>query len=68
MTHADGIARGSPARARIIPFINKMDLNGDLQNARDLAGQILNQRHPQIERVVLGEANSARNPVREIVH
>jgi probable selenium-dependent hydroxylase accessory protein YqeC len=65
--HPNGIAKGSPATARIIPFINKMDLNtGDL-NARDLAAKILNRRHSQIEKVILGQVNSLRNPVREIV-
>ena len=67
ITHPNGIAKGSPATARIIPFINKMDLNTDLLSARDLAAKILTRRHSQIERVILGQVNSRRNPVREIV-
>jgi probable selenium-dependent hydroxylase accessory protein YqeC len=67
ITHHNGIAKGSPATARIIPFINKMDLNTGVLNARDLAAKILNRRHAQIEKVILGEVNSRRNPVREII-
>jgi probable selenium-dependent hydroxylase accessory protein YqeC len=67
MTHPNGIAKGSPVRARIIPFINKIDMNSCLHDARDLAAKILNQHHPQIERVVLGHANSPNDPVCEII-
>jgi probable selenium-dependent hydroxylase accessory protein YqeC len=67
MTHPNGIPKGSPVRARIIPFINKIDMNSCLQDARDLATKILNQHHPQIERVILGQANSPSDPVREII-
>lgn len=55
ITHVDGIARGSPARARIIPLINKMDLIWDLLAAQTLALKILAKRHPQIKRVILGQ-------------
>jgi probable selenium-dependent hydroxylase accessory protein YqeC len=66
VTHHQGIIKGSPERARIVPFINKMDLNGGLSKGRDLADKILAMRHPQIERVVLGQAQSAE-PVIEVV-
>jgi len=56
MLHPSGMTRGSPAEARIIPFINKMDLNVDLSMARGIASQILAAKHPQIDRVVLGQA------------
>jgi probable selenium-dependent hydroxylase accessory protein YqeC len=58
ITHHQGIIKGSPERARIVPFINKVDLDKNLSKARDLAGKILAMRHPQIERVVLGQAQS----------
>ncbi len=57
LTHPSGIVHGSPVHARIIPFINKTDLKGSLAEARSLAASILKAGHPQIDRVVLGQAN-----------
>jgi len=55
ITHPEGIARGSPANARILPLINKMDLAQGLSEAEDLALKILERKHPQIDRVILGQ-------------
>lgn len=66
VTHPSGIACGSPAHARIVPFINKTDLNVNLSEARELASKILEARHPQIDRVVLGQAQS-QPPVKEVI-
>jgi len=66
VTHHQGIIKGSPERARIVPFINKMDLDKGLSKGRELADKILAMRHPQIERVVLGQAQSPE-PVIEVV-
>jgi len=66
ITHHQGIIKGSPGRARIVPFINKMDLDEGLSEGRELADKILAMRHPQIERVVLGQAQSPE-PVIEVV-
>jgi probable selenium-dependent hydroxylase accessory protein YqeC len=66
MTHTEGIIRGSPAHARIIPLINKMDLEKGLATAENLASKILERRHPQIERVVLGQVQSPE-PVVEVI-
>jgi probable selenium-dependent hydroxylase accessory protein YqeC len=65
--HPSGIARGTPAHARIIPFINKVDLTLDLLPARDLASRILAARHPQIDRIVLGQAR-LNPPVGEVIY
>jgi len=65
MTHTEGIIKGSPAHARIIPLINRMDLAQGLAAAENLASNILERGHPQIERVVLGQVQSAE-PVVEI--
>ena len=54
ITHAEGITKGSPSHARIIPLINKIDIIKDLAAAGDIASKILGKRHPQIKRVVLG--------------
>lgn len=66
ITHARGIIKGSPARSRIIPLINKVDLARGLAQAEGLASRILDKRHPRIERVVLGQLHS-RQPVVAII-
>lgn len=67
LLHPSGIIRGSPDQARIIPFINKVDLHADLSEARDLASKILEASHPQIDQVVLGQAR-LNPPVVEVVY
>ena len=66
ITHHRGIIKGSPDRARIVPFINKVDLDKGLSKARDLAGKILAVGHPQIKQIVLGQAQLPE-PVIEII-
>jgi probable selenium-dependent hydroxylase accessory protein YqeC len=66
MTHHQGSVKGSPTHARIVPFINKMDLDKDLAKGRDLASKILAMAHPRIKHVVLGQAQSPE-PVIEVV-
>ncbi len=66
ITHPQGITKGSPVRARIIPFINKADLSGVLSKARDVAKKILDKSHPRIEQVVIGQAGLPQ-PVREVI-
>ena len=65
--HPSGLATGSPAEARIIPLINKVDLTPDLTAARDVAGKILASEHPRIDRVVLGQAQ-VHPPVAEVLY
>ncbi|HUT70581.1 MAG TPA: selenium cofactor biosynthesis protein YqeC [Desulfatiglandales bacterium] len=65
--HPSGLATGSPAEARIIPFINKVDLVPDLSVARNLAHEILAAKHPRIDRVVLGQAR-LYPPVAEVMY
>ena len=66
IVHPLGITRGSPARARVVPFINKVDLHSDLSEAREIAIKVLEAHHSQIDRVVLGQAK-LRPPVREVI-
>ncbi|MBI4284553.1 MAG: putative selenium-dependent hydroxylase accessory protein YqeC [Chloroflexi bacterium] len=66
VTHPAGIAKGSPPHARIIPFLNKVDLDHGLAKGRELARQILALRHPQINKVVLGQVQHAE-PVAEVI-
>ncbi len=55
VTHPDGIFRGAPVSARVVVFLNKVDILNGKERARRIARQILNQRHRQIERIVLGQ-------------
>jgi probable selenium-dependent hydroxylase accessory protein YqeC len=55
MTHREGIFKSAPAGSRVVSFINKIDLPNGLENGRELAREILNRKHPRIERVVLGQ-------------
>ena len=66
ITHHQGIIKGSPDRARIVPFINKMDLDEGLSKGRSLANKILAMRHPRIKQVVLGQAQLPE-PVIEVI-
>lgn len=56
ISHPQGVAKGTPSGARIVPFLNQVDLEGDLAAARAVARAILSADHPQIQRVVVGEA------------
>ena len=60
-----GITKGSPETARIVPFLNKINIAGGLSKGRQIARAILAMRHPQINTVILGQAQSA-DPVIEI--
>jgi probable selenium-dependent hydroxylase accessory protein YqeC len=66
IVHPSGLARGSPPQARIVPFMNKVDLHTDLSGARAVAIKILDAHHPRIDRVVLGQAQ-LKPPVREVL-
>ena len=66
ITHNEGIIKGSPNHARIIPLINKIDLAQGLAKAENLASKILGKRHPQIERVILGQVQFPE-PVVEVI-
>jgi len=67
ITHPEGIIKGSPAHARIVPLINKMDLEAGLARASDLAARILEKGHPQIERVVLGQVQCLEAVIRVVL-
>jgi len=48
--------KSRPPKARVIPFINKVDLPNGLEKARNLAQALLNMHEPKIARVLLGQA------------
>ncbi|MDD5590391.1 MAG: selenium cofactor biosynthesis protein YqeC [Dehalococcoidales bacterium] len=66
VTHRQGITKGSPENARIVPFINKVDRDGGLSQGRELAREILAVGHPGIRHVLLGQVCLAE-PVVEII-
>jgi probable selenium-dependent hydroxylase accessory protein YqeC len=66
ITHPEGIIKGSPSSARVIPFINKVDQAQDTAQAEALARIILDKQHPQIERVILGQARHTK-PIVSII-
>ena len=58
ITHESGLAKGSPSRARIIPFVNKVDTDSLIQESIRIAREILLKKCRQITRVVSGQALS----------
>lgn len=63
--HPEGLCKGSPPLARIVPFINKVE-EESLLKARELASEILKRGYPRIKKVILGRAKSIA-PVIEIL-
>lgn len=55
LTRSQGITKGSPPQARIIPFINKVDSDEDLRHAEEIADKILALKPPNITQVVAGQ-------------
>ena len=66
INHPQGIIKGNSPHSRIIPFVNKMDLKDSLSKGRETAEKILAKKHPQIERVLLGQVQLA-DPVVEVI-
>ena len=61
-----GITKGSPPTARIVPFLNKVNLPDGVSKGRQVAREILAVPHPQINMVLLGQAQLA-DPIVEII-
>ena len=55
------IIKSRPPKARVIPFINKVDLPGGLEKARRIGKYLLQGKRAEFERVVLGQVQ--RSPV-----
>lgn len=66
MTHSEGIFKGTPPSSRVVAFLNKVDIPNGLARAKGVAQKILEERHPQIERVVLGQLKN-EPPVAEVI-
>lgn len=57
ITHPQGITKGAPATARIVPLLNKTD-ESNISMGKDIARKILEKGQPRIQKVVLGRAQS----------
>jgi len=66
MTHSEGIFKGAPSSSRVVAFLNKVDIPDGTANAKSIAQKILNKKHRQIERIVLGQLRS-EPPVAEVI-
>jgi probable selenium-dependent hydroxylase accessory protein YqeC len=55
-----------PGAARVVPFINKVDLPGGLENGRNVGNVLLRIRGYQIRKIILGQAQGSP-VVREIL-
>ena len=66
MTHSEGIFKGTPASSRVVAFLNKVDIPNGVAKAKRIAQKILEKKHPQIERVVLGQLKN-EPPVAEVI-
>lgn len=64
--HEAGLAKGAPGSARIVPFVNKTDLDHGLERGREFAKVLLNVADPRIDRVVLG-CLQADPPIADVV-
>ena len=57
IVHPQGGLKGVPEKARVIPFINKVETAVQLKAAQQMAQQMLHS--PRIERVIIGAVKSA---------
>ncbi|MBN1368531.1 MAG: putative selenium-dependent hydroxylase accessory protein YqeC [Dehalococcoidales bacterium] len=65
ITHPQGITKGSPKTARIIPLLNKAD-KSKTPAAESIARKILEKGNPRIQKVVLGQVQS-KDPIIKVI-
>jgi probable selenium-dependent hydroxylase accessory protein YqeC len=63
--HPRGLFKGAPGSARRIPFLNKLDLLKTDSDALELAGLIIEEAKPEIDRVVIGSVKTGKYRVIE---
>lgn len=66
MTHPEGIFKGAPPSSRVVAFLNKIDIPDGVGRAKRIAKKIFEKKHPQVERVVLGQLMK-EPPVIEVI-
>ncbi len=65
-THPEGIFKGTPSWSRVVVFLNKVDILNGIAKAKGIAHKILDKKHKQIERIVLGQLK-CEPPVAEVI-
>jgi probable selenium-dependent hydroxylase accessory protein YqeC len=66
MTHPEGIFKGAPYSSRVVAFLNKVDVPNGAAKAKSIAQKVLDKKHRQIERIVLGQLKN-EPPVAEVI-
>jgi len=66
VTHPEGLFKGAPSSSRVVVFLNKVDLPNGVEKGRNISQKIFEKRHPQIERIVLGQLKK-EPPVVEVI-
>ena len=66
MTHPEGIFKGAPSSSRVVAFLNKVDVPNGVAKAKSIAQKILEKKHRQIERIVLGQLKN-KPPVVDVI-
>jgi len=66
MTHPEGVFKGAPSSSRVVAFLNKVDIPNGVAKAKSVAQKILDKKHRQIERIVLGQLKN-EPPVAEVI-
>ena len=66
ITHPEGIFKGSPSSSRVVVFLNKVDVPSGAAKAKSIAQKVLEKKHRQIERIVLGQLKN-EPPVTEVI-
>jgi len=66
VTHPEGIFKGAPSSSRVVAFLNKVDIPNGVAKGKSIAHKILDKKHRQIERIVLGQLKS-ECPVAEVI-
>jgi probable selenium-dependent hydroxylase accessory protein YqeC len=66
MVHPEGVFKGAPSSSRVAAFLNKVDVPYGVNKAKSISKKILEKKHQQIERVVLGQLIKER-PVIEVI-
>ncbi len=66
ITHSEGIFKGAPSSSRVIAFLNKVDIQNGVTKAKRISEKIFEEKHLQIERVVLGQLRDVP-PVAEVL-
>lgn len=66
VTHPEGLFKGAPSSSRVVVFLNKVDIPSGVEKGRNISQKIFEKRHPQIERIVLGQLKK-EPPVVEVI-